>query len=463
MTDELSDDELLAALGASPEQKSKSSRTPREARIIAGFEDILKFFEEHGRVPQHGADRDIFERIYATRLDALRKQPDCRALLASLDRQGWLRGPVEAAPENDLDDDSLLDALGATSEADEDDIGELRYVKSREDVRAAEEIATRKPCKDFERFAPLFETAREQIRLGVRETRKFERKSEIEVGRFFIVSGLMAYVAEAGEAFTNESGNRDQRLRVIFDNRTESDLLARSLQKALTQDPAGRRITDPNAGPLFSGEAGDGDLESGLIYVLRSLSDHPEIVNRRDIVHKIGVTGSDLKTRLANAPNEATYLLAGVEIAATYRLYNVNRTKLENLIHRIFAAARLDIEIEDRFGKPVRPREWFLVPLSAVDEAVALIQTGQVESWAYKPEVARFENRHQGDSLVPMQRYDAMFPDALGIISVFAPDPFELDQWLTIAMERGSPLTAEELDLIGVTYVGDDFDGSIVY
>lgn len=391
MTDELSDDELLAALGASPEPKSKSSRTPREARVIAGFEDILKFHEEHGRVPQHGADRDIFERIYATRLDALRKQPDCRALLAGLDRHGWLAGAIEDDALAEIDDDELLNALGVAADDEGDDISTLRHVKSREEVRAAEEIATRKPCADFKKFEPLFETVRQQIRLGVRETRKFERKSEIEVGRFFIVTGLMAYVAEAGEAFLNDSGNRDQRLRVIFDNGTESDLLARSLQKALTQDEAGRRITDPNAGPLFSGEAGDGDLESGLIYVLRSLSDHPEIVNRRNIVHKIGVTGSDLKTRIANAPNEATYLLAGVEIAATYRLYNINRTKLENLVHRIFGAARLDIEIEDRFGKPVRPREWFLVPLAAIDRAVELIQNGEIERWYYNPATATFE------------------------------------------------------------------------
>ena len=391
MTDELSDDELLAALGASPESKSKSSRTPREARVIAGFEDILKFYVEHGRVPQHGADRDIFERIYAARLDALRKQPDCRALLARLDRHGWLAGPVEAEAPDEIDDDELLSALGVTVDDDGDDISTLRHVKSREEVRAAEEIATRKPCADFKKFEPLFEAVREQIRLGVRETRRFEKKAEIEAGRFFIVSGLMAYVAEAGDEFTNESGFKDKRLRVIYDNGTESDLLARSLQKALSQDEAGRRITDPNAGPLFSGEAGEGDLESGLIYVLRSLSDHPEIVNRRNIVHKIGVTGSDLKTRIANAPNEATYLLAGVEIAATYKLYNINRTKLENLIHRIFGAARLDIEIEDRFGRPVRPREWFLTPLAAIDRAVELIQSGEIERWAYNPATATFE------------------------------------------------------------------------
>ena len=55
--------------------------------------------------------------------------------------------------------------------------------------------------------------------------------------------------------------------------------------------------------------------------------------------------------------------MADVEIVATYELYNINRTKLENLIHRVFDPARLDIEIKDRFGNPVIPREWFLVPL----------------------------------------------------------------------------------------------------
>ncbi len=391
MTDDLSDDEILSALGETPVPKAKGARSARDARIVAGFEDILKFYEEHGRVPQHGAERDIFERIYATRLDALRRQPDCRAILAGLDRHGWLNVPSEPAALEELDDDELLGALGVDSDEEDDDIGALRHVKSREDVRAAEEIATRKPCKDFDRFVPLFEAVRDDIRLGARETRKFEKKSEIEAGRFFIVSGLMAYVAEAGEEFTNESGFKDKRLRVIYDNGTESDLLARSLQKALSQDAAGRRISEPNAGPLFSASPGEGDTESGLIYVLRSLSDHPEIAKRRDVVHKIGVTGNDLKARIANAPNDATYLLADVEIAATYRLYNINRTKLENLIHRIFLAARLDLEISDRFGKPVRPREWFLVPLAAIDRAVELIQSGEIERWSYDPGKAKFE------------------------------------------------------------------------
>jgi hypothetical protein len=190
------------------------------------------------------------------------------------------------------------------------------------------------------------------------------------------------------EPFTNESGNIDARLRVIVDNGTESNLLMRSLQKALQQDPAGRRIIDPSAGPLFSDENEDGDEASGTIYVLRSKSDHPVVAANRDVVHKIGVTGGEVARRFANAKLDPTFLMAEVELVATYKLFNINRTRLENLIHRVFDTARLEISILDRFGQPVVPREWFLVPLFVIDEAVERIRDGTIADYLYNPEAA---------------------------------------------------------------------------
>jgi hypothetical protein len=213
--------------------------------------------------------------------------------------------------------------------------------------------------------------------------------AEIKKGEFFIVGGQIAYVAEVGEEFMTEYERRDSRLRVIYDNGTESDVLLRSLQRALHRDEAGRRITDPVAGPLFAGESEDGDLASGTIYVLRSKSDNPVVVQHRDVLHKIGVTGGDVERRISNAKLDPTFLLADVEIIATYELFNINRTKLENLIHRIFDPARLDIEIKGRFGNPVIPREWFLVPLYAIDEAVERIKDGTISGYVYDPQQAR--------------------------------------------------------------------------
>lgn len=382
---DMTDDDMLAELGVSVAAKKARAHTPREERIIAGFEDILKFHEEHGRPPAHGEERDIFERLYAVRLDRLRELPEARELLSEMDAHGLLGtpSPIDAAAVEALDDKDLLAELGV--EPDQDDITVLRHVPSREEKRAAEEIANREPCVDFDTFKPLFDQVKRDLEQGVRETREFQRTAEIKQGEYFIVGGQVAYVAELGEEFVTQYERTDRRLRVVYDNATESNVLARSLQKALYRDGAGRRITNPEAGPLFGDASDEGDLESGTIYVLRSLSDHPTIAAHRELIHKIGVTGGSVEARIAAAATDATYFLAGVEIVATYTLFNINRVKLEKLFHRVFAAARLDITISDRFGRPVQPREWFLVPLSVIDEAVQRVRDHSITDFEYDP------------------------------------------------------------------------------
>jgi hypothetical protein len=296
--------------------------------------------------------------------------------------------------EEATDTDALLVELeGAMGLSD---IADLRHVRTAEDKRAAEEIANRDKCEDFDTFKPLFEQVQRDLESGARSSRPFELKAEIRPGAWFIVGGQKAYVADMEEIFVNAQGRTDARLRVIFDNGTESNMLMRSLQRSLHKDDAGRRISDPEAGPLFvreeaspfAGQLEEDDLASGTIYVLRSKSDHPLVAANRDVLHKIGVTGGDVQRRIANAKIDPTFLMAEAEVVATYTLYNINRTKLENLIHRIFDPARLDIEIKDRFGNPVVPREWFLVPRFVVDDAVERIKDGTITNYSYDPKSA---------------------------------------------------------------------------
>lgn len=380
------DDALLDELGIDAPPTKTGAHTPRQERIIAGFEDIQRFTEQHGHPPQHGEGLDIFERLYAVRLDRLRAQEDCRTLLAPLDHQGLLTHQASISDLDDLDDEALLAQLGATPAPTA--ITTLQHVRSTAEKRAADEVANRQPCEDFDRFKPIFDQVQQELAAHLRQTRRFERKSEIAQGRFYILAGQKAYVATAEDPYRNDQGTLDARLRVVFDNGTESNLLMRSLQKALQQDPTGRRIMDPAAGPLFTTEDAKGDVATGTIYVLRSQSPHPTVAAHRDVLHKIGVTGGDVTRRIANASLDPTYLMAPVEIVATYELYDINRTKLEALIHRLFDPARLDIEVHDRFGNPVTPREWFLVPLFVIDEAVEKIRDGTITRYTYNPKSA---------------------------------------------------------------------------
>lgn len=408
MTDDLDLEELAAELADFAPQDKKSGRSPREERIIAGFEEIQRFVEAHGHAPRHGENNDIFERLYAVRLDRLRKLDECRSLLTPLDTQSLLAGAETTADTGGaMDEEELLAELEDMGLGDSD-ITELRHVRTAADKRSAEEIANRQKCEDFDRFKPLFEKVQNEIAAGIRQTRPFELKAEIRPGSWFIVGGQKAYVAEMGELFSNAQGRRDARLRVIFDNGTESNLLMRSLQRALHKDEAGRRVTDPVAGPLFgtAANADAEDLESGTIYVLRSKSDQPFVSQHRDLVHKIGVTGGRVEDRIAQAPLDATYLLAEVEITATYKLFNINRTKLEHLLHRVLTPARLDLAITDRFGNPVRPREWYLVPLSVIDEVVERIRDGTITGFEYDPSTATLRPNSGERASVPSGQAD---------------------------------------------------------
>lgn len=393
---DMTDDDILAELGVDLTPKKVRARTPREERIIAGFEDILKFREEHGRVPQHGEDRNSFERLYAVRLDRLCGQADCRTLLADMDVHGLLDGVTDAAPIDDLDDSALLAELGIEAPAP-NDITQLRNVRSNAERSAADEIAGATRCEDFTTFKPRFEQVQADLDAGTRTTRPFVRdlgmsKADIKQGEFFIVGGQIAYVASVGDPIAAPNGEVDARLRVVYSNGTESNLLLRSLQRALYKDEGGRRVSEPTAGPLF-GDGGGAEeepdrLPTGTLYVLRSRSMHPTIAAHRELIHKIGITGGKVETRIAGAVDDATYLLADVDVVATYTLHDVHRSRLEALIHRVLGRVRYDVEIPDRFGKPVRPREWFLVPLAIINEIVDRIGDGTLAGMTYDPKTA---------------------------------------------------------------------------
>ena len=382
------DDDLLSALGVEVEVKKKSTFTAEEERVIAGFEEIQNFVKEHKRLPLHGEENEIFERLYAVRLEKIKENQEFVELLKDLDHQNILSGETKNLIEvsGDLDDNELLNLLEV--EQKEDSITNLKHVRTRAEKRAVEEFANRTLCEDFDKYKPLFEKTKKEIENGFRETIRFRKdagftKTVIKEKLFVIVRGQMGYIAHKGETFKAPNGEEDARLRVIYDNGTENDLLQRSLIRAMYKDKTSRFVTSPDSGLLFSGEFESDDLESGTIYVLRSNSKNPVIIENREIFHKIGVTGNDIKKRIQNAKNDPTFLMADVEVVATYKLANIKRHKLESLIQSFFKNAKIDFDIKDRFGKPVNPKEWFLVPIFIIDEVVEKIKDGTIEDYYY--------------------------------------------------------------------------------
>lgn len=384
------DMDLLGELGVDTAPKKQATRTPREQRIIAGYEEIERFVVEHGKMPEHGENRAIFERLYAVRLDRLRESSECREVLKDIDTKRLLDVEADDTTSSVLNEDAtdheLLDALGVDSEKS-DDITTLKHVRSTKEKQAAEEIAQRTACADFGIFKPLFIQVKNELKSGSREIIPCKNKSDVEAREFYIVQGQTAYIGDTGESFTDAEGRQDCRLRIIFDNGTESNMLRRSFQKRLWEDAASRKIVQVDEfGPLFSNREEEGDQAVGQVYILRSKSDDPFIAENQKVIHKIGITTGSVKQRVANAAKDPTYLLAEVEIVETYNVSNLDLNRLEKLLHKFFDQARLDVQLKDRFGFDVEPREWFLVPLPVIEEAIQKLIDGTLPKFRYEPE-----------------------------------------------------------------------------
>ena len=183
----------------------------------------------------------------------LRELTEFRELLAPLDEFHLLSGgfaEAEAVYEAE-DDDALLAELGIDPQAPKASPRSRMSSRARKSEMRPTRSRKASPARISSvssRCSPKCSGNSIKACAGRGD---FKMDAEIKRGEFFILGGQKAYVAEVGKEFVTEQGRRNARLRVIFDNGTESDNLLRSLQRALYKDDAGRRITEPDAGPLF--------------------------------------------------------------------------------------------------------------------------------------------------------------------------------------------------------------------
>lgn len=388
------------------ERARGSTSTPdaRNAEIVA---QVNGFFEAHGRVPDDNS-LDLEEMKLGTIWRQVRTSPSSAMMEADRNRLLGHGHPVvreskviqpAPPPEPDWRDDPGEDDIPASLDDifDEDDDPVHEAVVAIQNVTPAAEReqpahrADMYPCKDFETFSDGFDDMQTKLDSGDRLVQPVEDNVEIAVheGDYFIHRGLLIYVAEKTE-LSRRSGKPDHRLRIVFSNGMENDPLASSFRKALAADKTARIIQRPGFGRLDPDWEADAMTVTGTVYVARSLSQDPEIAAVRNILHKVGVTSQDVRRRIADARNDPTFLLAPVEIVATYELHNLERMKVEKLLHRFFDAARPQgLSISDRFGKTVHPREWFYVLPEHVATAVSLIQRRSLHEHYFDPERQR--------------------------------------------------------------------------
>jgi Meiotically up-regulated gene 113 len=365
-----------------PEAVVKITSTDRLERA---FLEIVEFRRANDRNPS-SATRDIAERKLGARLDGILANADKTAALQELDEFGLLNLPEIPATIDELLDSDEFDLL-----ADESGLLDVSDLPVRRAADSPDSVEKRRKAEGFEAFEPLFKTKHSELADGTFRLIPFPGLQTIEVGNFFVLDGVMLFIAEVGDTVVRVVGGKErekQRLRVLFENGTESSMYRQSLSIRL-HEHEGQALA--RTGHQVH-EVGDADKESGHIYVLRSLSEDPQIAGIKDL-HKVGFSTTSVEKRIANASKQPTYLMAPVQVVENYRTYNLKPSALEHLLHRVFAEVRLDVTQIDRKGRDYDPSEWFVAPRAVINQAIRMIMSGEIVDYVYDASSQRLTER----------------------------------------------------------------------
>lgn len=394
-------DDPLGLLNVKP-RPSKAQNG--DERLIASFQEINVFIKSNNHEPESNA-KNISEYQLYTRLKNLREDFEKVKVLKPYDVYNLLPESVSNSEEpaqsykktttkkiesiEDILDDDSLDLLGGDSEG----LFDFKHTPKDYERASADFVARRKPYKDFEKYKPVFAAIQKDLAVGKRKLIPF-KEDNLRVGEFYVHNGIL-FLLESVD-FTQEEkyfpdGSRtrkDGRTRCIFENGTESNMLYRSVAKALYSN--GQVLTQnmDYTNEVFLQSFGvltEEDEEAGYIYVLKSLSTDPEI-SKIQHLYKIGYSKNKVPERIKNAEKEPTYLMASVKIEAAFKCYNMNAQKLELLIHNFFGNSCLEVDVFDEKGKRHTPREWFIAPLEVIEQAIALIINGDIVNYKFDAE-----------------------------------------------------------------------------
>lgn len=385
-------------------------RVGRNAPLeITNFEEISAFVDQHGRAPSD--DGTLTEKLLARRLKSYQDNSNLHASLTPYDRHGLIPSPEKrhesddatfalVQPDEAEDEDQVsvvdeaVDAENVTSLDDifasaafaeldtgDDSIFAITHVPEVTHRESPDEVAQRTVCHDFHEFEHIFRDLHQGLKDGTVKTVRFQQASDVREGDAFILEGVLCLIDKIGEYRVDGEGRYDPRLRLIFENGTESNHLLRSLAKRLYSDETGRRIVQDGDSVVDAfNNISHKDKRVGQIYFVTTLSDNPDLKAIPNLI-KIGYTEQTVEERTKNAVRDIAFLESPVRILATTECYNLNPNRFETLIHGFLHAQRVTMTLIGKDGKAYKPREWFSVPLDVAREVVRRIIDGSIVNY----------------------------------------------------------------------------------
>lgn len=251
--------------------------------------------------------------------------------------------------------------------------------------------AQKKECEDFHLYKHLFEQVHQELKSGKRSLIRTSKTANLDEGHFYVVDGMLLYLHSIVEKKQNRAGMIDGRTRCIYENGTESDILLETLRRNVLHEGYGVTDTQEQTDSSLSATVKtDSDKATGYVYVLKSLSQNPEIANVENL-YKIGFTINSVEERIANAENEPTYLMAPVKIVETAEIFNMNSHIFETLVHQVFSNVQFQVKVYDNDGVEHVPTEWYVAPLPIIELVIQKIADGSITKYSYNAQMQCLE------------------------------------------------------------------------
>lgn len=388
--------------------KPLTQSTKANSVIAQQFDEINAFIAKHGNPPS-STSTNLQEKILARSLTAIINNTEHHRELQSLDKYNLLppldkptppatnpeaQAPKAQAPKKTTTSINSLDDIFADEDfglldgiqpeillTDDDKQTHTPYYDQYDD----EEVAKRFECPDFEQFTPVFERIHHAIQAGNFSKTSFSSVKNIRIGSVFVLQGLLCYVADIYPAEARKNERNQYRLRLIFANGTESNMLIRSLATAQYKYDNSYQliITDPDwkNDDFISNFSKENDRRrmTGVIYVA-TLAKTPIELQHYQYLHKIGYSTLTADIRTKYAINNNAFLRQSVNIQAEWQIYDANARSVEQILHAFFANQRVAMSIQTE-EKSNKVNEWFNIPLSEIEKAIELVITGEINQY----------------------------------------------------------------------------------